>query len=159
MVDIALDQCGLALQWVPRPLKTPGCCERAVQSDPNAIEFVPAEVASETMYARWVESQDDGDAFLEQVPSRFRTEAICAAALKLSPYNIFAVPPGRHTSYVVDKFIRSEIGDIYLEDLPVELRTVVLCRAMLERHLVSKADDVPASIWGQLSAVPLQDNE
>ena len=158
MAEVALDQSGLALQWVPRALKLAGLCERAVRADPEAIAFVPPELATEAMYAHWCSLQDGSGPFLEDVPLRFRSAALCAAAVRLTPNNIFAVPPSAHTPEVVAAFLKAEIGEICLSDLPKHLRTVPLSRAMLERGL-GEPIDVPEDVREQLPAELLKIGE
>ena len=157
IVAIAMDQSALALQFVPRALKSAGICERAVRSEEGAIAFVPPELASETMYAHWIGHLEtsgfpDPDC-LQEVPLRFRNEVICTAAVRLNAGNIFAVPPSMHTPQVVAAYLESECGDIYIEDLPKQLRTVPLCCALLERGL-GELKDVPDDVRALLPQSP-----
>lgn len=143
MIDIAIEQSGGALQWVPTHLRSELICWRAISRDPYAIRFVPESSATESMYAAWVERQGPEQPFLGTIPIRFRSAAICAAAVLKNPNNIFEVPAEQITPEVIDAFMESEIGEIWIEDIPEDKLTLALCEAMLRRGDLGGPDTVP----------------
>ena len=75
----AVESDGEALQYVPDELKSEALCAKAVERNGDALRYVPDELKSEALCANAVES--DGYA-LRYVPDELKSEAVCAKAVE-----------------------------------------------------------------------------
>jgi len=142
----AVEQNWWALQYVPShpDVKTEAVCIAAVRKNRIAFQFIPIGMRTEEMCLAAVEN--DGSA-LQDVPEKFRSESLCLLALYKNPLALQYFPNEMKTDIACSKAV--ERNGLALQHVPMELRTETLCLAALKetslalKHIPNKT----RAIW------------
>ena len=129
LVYWALSRNGLAIAYVPEPLRTEAICSNAVDWNGQVLSYVPKPLRTEAICLTAVGR--DGWA-LAYVPEYLCTEAICLAAVEQNGQALFHVPEPLQTKAVCSAAV-SMNGET-LKYVPEPLRTEAMCTTAVGRN-------------------------
>jgi hypothetical protein len=135
LCELAVSKEGLALQFVPKELRTERMCLAAVSKDGFALAKVPDEVKTEEMCLMAVSK--NGRA-LYYVPDEMKTERMCLMAVSKDGTALQYVPKELRTEKVCLAAV-SQYGKA-LQYVPKELRTEKMCLAAVRNYGPAIAD-------------------
>jgi tetratricopeptide (TPR) repeat protein len=124
----AVKQNGKALEYVPVVLRTAEICLAAVQQDGKALEYLPE--AFRTAEISLTAVQQDGKA-LEYVPEALQTPEICLTAVQQYGLALRHVPEALQTPEICLAAVRQ--WNLAITIVPEALRTPEICLAAMQR--------------------------
>ena len=129
VIAFALQQSGLALEHVPRALRTDEMCRSAVGSKGLALEYVPQKLRTDEMCR--IAVAQNGWA-LEHVPKDLRTDEMCSLAVTQIGWALEYVPQKLRTEETC-RIAVTQSGWA-LECVPEAQRSEVLCRIAVAQN-------------------------
>jgi hypothetical protein len=124
LCEIAVSKDGMAVEYVPRELRTPELYKIAVSKNGGALKYVPEELRTPTLCK--IAVSNEGWA-LGAVPEELRTPTLCKIAVSQNGSALKYVPEELPEYTKLCKIAVSQNG-MALEIVPEELRTPTLCK-------------------------------
>ena len=97
------------LEYVPNYFKTQKMCERTVEDDPDTLRFVPDHLKTQGMCERAIKEDSYN---LKFVPDRFKMPEMSNEAVAQFPYALWYVPDYLKTQEMCDKAVKNDSSSL-----------------------------------------------